>query len=119
MCVSNHRFVHVKAVPKMTVPVSTKTVKKINPQRERGSAGGARSGGASGKTSRQPEEKTGRRVTTERTGSRRSNSRPGSRVSGQRAERRNGRSITIGNTMDTEGTVEPLEGPMDDYEEWQ
>jgi len=35
-------YYYVKAVPKMTVPVSTKTVKKINSQQSRGMAGSAR-----------------------------------------------------------------------------
>lgn len=106
-------YYYVKAVPKMTVPVSTKTVKKINPQRERGNAGGTRSSGSSGKNSRQHEGKSSRKVTAERSG-RRGNSRSG----GRGEEHSYGRSITIGN-MEAEEPVESLEEPMDDYEEWQ
>jgi len=38
-------YYYVKAVPKMTVPVSTKTVKKINSQQARDNGAGAKAGG--------------------------------------------------------------------------
>lgn len=88
-------YYYVKAIPKMTVSASTKTVKKINSQT---------------RTSQQPRPASARSVVTERTraGGDRS---PG--ASASRSGYRNGRSVTIsGRTSSTgQGSDE------DDYEE--
>lgn len=82
-------YYYVKAVPKMTVSMATKTVKKINSQ------------------TRNP---SGRSVMTERTGGRGSGS---SRVQGSRRNYRGGRSVTI-NGQDA-GDLQDLD--TDDFEE--
>ena len=112
-------YYYVKAVPKMTVSVPTKTVKKINSQRDggggsrsgnagsRNGSGGSRSGGA-----RQP----GRNTPVERTAPPRNSSgaRPQNRGGGQRR----GGSMTVGNTGNRNLPEEPVENETDDYEEW-
>ncbi len=70
-------YYYVKAVPKMTVSVPTKTVKKINSQT---------------RSSQQTRNASGRSVVTERTGVRASNA---SRVPGNHGNYRGGRSVTI------------------------
>lgn len=70
-------YYYVKAVPKMTVSISTKTVKKINSQT---------------RPPQQPHASSGRSVVTERTGGRGYNS---ARTSGNRGNYRGGRSVTI------------------------
>nr|WP_297863761.1 hypothetical protein [uncultured Acetatifactor sp.] len=88
-------YYYVKAIPKMTVTVPSKTVKKINTQNVQ------RAGGRSS-TSRYEEEPGGRRVTTEKTaGGKRGNAvRQAQRPQNYRGERRNGRSVTIGSTYE-------------------
>lgn len=111
-------YYYVKAVPKMTVSVPTKTVKKINSQRESGGArsgsagarngsGGARSGGA-----HQP----GRGTAVERTAPPRNSSgtRPQNRASGQRR----GGSMTVGNTGNRNLPEEPMGNEADEFEDW-
>ena len=91
-------YYYVKAVPKMTVAMSTKTVKKINIRH-------ARNGAVPGRGAQEGYQRAGsqsrrggtdRRVTTERTVSARG------RYGGQRGmvrnDRRAGRSVTIGST---------------------
>lgn len=70
-------YYYVKAVPKMTVSVSTKTVKKINSQT---------------RMSQQTRNTSGRSVVTERTGGRTSGP---SRMAGGRSNYRGSRSVTI------------------------
>lgn len=88
-------YYYVKAVPKMTVSMSTKTVKKINSQT---------------RSPQQTRNTSGRSVVTERTGGRSSGS---SRASGNRGNYRGGRSVTISGrgVEDSQGDFE------DDFEE--
>lgn len=88
-------YYYVKAVPKMTVSMSTKTVKKINSQT---------------RMSQQARNTSGRSVVTEHTGTRASGS---SRASGNRGNYRGGRSVTVNSrgVSDDQG-VDP-----DDFEE--
>ena len=79
-------YYYVKAIPKMTVAVSTKTVKKINSQSQH-----ARTGTATGAGTRQAGQHRSVNVTTEHTPGGRKTS-GGSRSSGRR------RSVTVGNT---------------------
>ncbi len=82
-------YYYVKAVPKMSVSVPTKTVKRINAQQARSS---------------------GRNVTTERTMGSRNGGTSGARRT--RGDYRGGQSITVGNTdIDDDSLSE------DDYEE--
>ena len=93
-------YYYVKAVPKMSVSMSTKTVKKINTQHTRNGAG---RGAGSGYQARNPQAQrsgTGRRVTTERTGDRRGYGTARSTV---QDDRRRSRSVTIGNTDQNDG----------------
>lgn len=98
-------YYYVKAVPKMSVSASAKTVKKINTQRRPTASRGTAGAQGTGST---------RRVTTERTGAGRTN--PGRTQSQATAyNRRNdhpggGRSVTIGNSVTTKEST-------DDYEE--
>lgn len=89
-------YYYVKAIPKMTVTVPSKTVKKINTQNVQRTPAG-RSG-----ASRHTEEPAGRRVTTEKTAAekRGNGSRQAQRPQNYGGERRNGRSVTIGNTYE-------------------
>ncbi len=73
-------YYYVKAVPKMAVSVSTRTVKKINSQRAREAAGNVR-----------PSETAGRRPQTGRSAS-------GDRTVQERNERQSGRSVTVERT---------------------
>ena len=79
-------YYYVKAIPKMTVAVSTKTVKKINSQSQH-----ARTGTATGAGTRQAGQHRPVNVTTEHTPGGRKTS-GGSRSSGRR------RSVTVRNT---------------------
>lgn len=79
-------YYYVKAIPKMTVAVSTKTVKKINSQSQH-----ARTGTAAGAGTRQTGQHRPVNVTTEHTPGGRKTS-GGTRSSGRR------RSVTVGNT---------------------
>ncbi len=65
-------YYYVKAVPKMTVPVSTKTVKKINTQRARESGAGTRSGASSRPTGQKAASERGKTRTAQSTKSSRS-----------------------------------------------
>lgn len=86
-------YYYIKAVPKMAVAMSTKTVKRINTQHARGTATGRGTGaGYQGRSAQTPRNAAGRRVTTERT-----SAGQASRT-GRPNERRGGRSVTIGNT---------------------
>lgn len=109
-------YYYVKAVPKMTVSVPTKTVKKINSNRDGGS--GSRSGNAGSRNgspgsrsggNRQP----GRGTAVERTAPSRNGSgtRPQNRGNGHRR----GGSMTVGNTGNRDLSGEPLGNDADDY----
>lgn len=104
-------YYYVKAVPKMTVAVSEKTVKRINSQRTRNSAASGREAyGPAGRSGQgKSGQQGGRRVTTERTGSR----QRGYGASGRsaRGNYRGGRSVTVGSSQavdEQEGYDEPL-----------
>jgi hypothetical protein len=93
-------YYYVKAVPKMTVPVSTRTVKRINSQRTRETAAQA------------PGSRQGsRNVTTERVSSARNGSRTAARPQSRGGERR---SMTIGNASNMSDQYDENEN----YEEW-
>ncbi len=98
-------YYYVKAVPKMTVAVPTKTVKKINTQRNRTPAAAPRSG-----ASRQ--SGGGRSVDVERTGPDRG---AASQLQNRGGVRRGQRSMTVGNAE----RPEPVDDNVEDYgEEW-
>ena len=93
-------YYYVKAVPKMTVPVSTRTVKRINSQRTRETAAQA------------PGSRQGsRNVTTERVSSAHNGSRTAARPQSRGGERR---SMTIGNASNMSDQYDENEN----YEEW-
>ena len=94
-------YYYVKAVPKMTVSVPTKTVKRINSQR---------GGEGEPKMSRQP----GRSVETQRTPSDRNGPRAAARPRGRSGVRKGQRGMTVGNA---ESQMEP-EDNLEEYEEW-
>lgn len=98
-------YYYVKAVPKMTVAVSDKTVKKINTQRARNAAAYGRGTDDGEDLS---DQRTGsRRVTTERTASGRSRSRYSApKGSSGRKDYRGGRSVTIGSTQSESAVME-------------
>lgn len=113
-------YYYVKAVPKMTVSVSEKTVKKINTQRTRSSAvygrGGSVPQSRQGRTgqggtvqSRTGQQAVSRRVTTERTAS----GRGRSGAKSIRNEYRGRQSVTINSSQYEESTAQE----QDDYEE--
>lgn len=106
-------YYYVKAVPKMSVAMSTKTVKKINTQRSKGGLSAGR-GGTASQGGMQSGRGAGRSVTTERTasGSRGTYGASG-RPTGRGTGRNSGRSVTIGSAS-SEDIV--TENP-DDYEE--
>lgn len=110
-------YYYVKAVPKMTVAMSTKTVKRINTQK----AGAVRAGDyASGRTAE-------RTVVMERTatagaGYRSEQRSPAQRAAAQRVaargEYRTGKSVTVGSTEAvSEENTNSGNGAVDDYEE--
>lgn len=97
-------YYYVKAVPKMTVAMSTKTVKKINTQHVRNATAATRGAGAGypsrgtqyqSRSVQNQRDGAGRRVTTERTAGR---SSYGSSRSTGTASQRMARSVTIGST---------------------
>lgn len=98
-------YYYVKAVPKMTVSMSTKTVKRINSQRTRGAVS-ARS------TVSQQAGAASRSVVTERTVAPRNTYGAGAHGTGIRTQSR--KSVTIGST-DTESQT--ADNTSDDYEE--
>ncbi len=85
-------YYYVKAVPKMAVAMSTKTVKRINPQRSRGDGGN--------------------RVTTERTGG--TSGRYGASKTAGRSPYRGGRSVTIGSVSQEDPFEDLSEDDFDD-----
>ena len=93
-------YYYVKAVPKMTVSVPTKTVKRINSQRDRMAESEPRS-----RNPRQPKRDV------ERVGSRRGNARTGAQYRNGGA--RSGR-VAVGNVE----SQEELDIDVEDYEEW-
>ena len=102
-------YYYVKAVPKMMVPMSTRTVKKINSQRAREAVEESRSGAG-----RQPARSAGRGMATERTAGRRGGSRKASYPRSKNSGRRNARSMTVGNAGGAEDMEEYMEEYMDD-----
>lgn len=94
-------YYYVKAVPKMTVAVPTKTVKKINAQRDM--AAEPRSGGA---------RPSGRSVDVERTAPDRGGSRSASRP--RDGARKGQRSMTVGKAQKPENA----DADLGEYEEW-
>ena len=117
-------YYYVKAVPKMSVTVPTRTVKKINSQRVRSASQDSRS------AERKPAAKSadrgagagGRSVTTERTSYGRNGSQRGSyssarERSGQKGGRNTaGRSVTIGSTDNTRAEAD--DNSTDQTSEW-
>lgn len=100
-------YYYVKAVPKMSVAVSTKTVKKINSQHAR--EAGRSFDGYQGRSAQASRDGAGRRVITERTPSGQSgygNSRPT-----RNSDRRGGRSVTI-------GSISPEDNAEDIFDEF-
>lgn len=109
-------YYYVKAVPKMTMPTSERTVKKINSQRTSSATQSRRVAEARKSVdSRYPEGRgEGRSVTTERTGARRSYAEADSaRTTSRTGARTAARSVTIGSTS---SGAESGDG-SDDYEE--
>lgn len=105
-------YYYVKAVPKMTVAMSTKTVKRINTQHARSAAAGrSTSAGYQGRNVPAQRNATGRRVTTERTAAGRSSH--GASPTGIPNERRGGRSVTIGNTSSEGNSADDFIDPED------
>ena len=98
-------YYYVKAVPKMTVSVPTKTVKKINSQRDRTTVGAETRGGGAGRSERS--------VKVERTATGRGGSRTASQPQNHSTARRGQRSMTVGNTRKQASPNHDLE----DYEE--
>lgn len=111
-------YYYVKAIPKMTVSMSTKTVKRINshsqPSRE---APAARSGVSAGRGTQtrgtsQTSHPVGRSVVTERTTAARNGYGTGNRVQSRSGDYRSGKSVTMGNAAPVENG-----STADDYEE--
>ncbi len=102
-------YYYVKAVPKMTVQVSTRTVKKINSQRARGNPAEARS--AAGRQTARP---AGRGAAAEGAAGRRSISRQASYPRSRSDDQRKGRSLTIGNAENVEDYEEIMDEAMMD-----
>lgn len=94
-------YYYVKAVPKMTVSVPTRTVKRINSQRV-----------AAGETEARPSRQPGRGAQTRRTLSGRGGSGAASYPQG-RSGTRQGR-MTVGNA----GRQTEAEDDLEEYEEW-
>lgn len=102
-------YYYVKAIPKMTVSVATKTVKRINSQQTGGGAASAvRNSAAQAARGAQSTRASSRSVVTERTASTRD-----PYAADRRA--RTGRSMTIGRTENEKKTATD---DIDDYEEW-
>ena len=102
-------YYYVKAVPKMSVAVSTKTVKKINSQHTRAAV--RSSDGYQSRSAQTSRGGTGRRVTTERTSS--GYSGYGNSRTTRTNDRRGGRSVTIG-SIPPEDNVDDI---FDEFDE--
>lgn len=102
-------YYYVKAVPKMTVAMATKTVKRINTQHTGGGMPTGRGGAVASQNRGQSGRSGGRSVTTERTTS---GSRSAYGTAGRVSGRGNGKSVTIGST-----SVEDTGANPEDYEE--
>lgn len=105
-------YYYVKAVPKMALAPSAKTVKKINSQNVRNAAAGGRSAsGAQGRNGtgqiRSGQGSGARRVTTERTAGRRD--RYGASGSAGRNSYRGGQGVTIGSARPEDDLTEETE----------
>lgn len=105
-------YYYVKAIPKMSVAMSTKTVKRINTQH-------ARTGGRSYDTGYQSRsaqaygDSTGRRVTTERTST--GGGAYGGSQTSRRGDRRGGQSVTIGSIAPQDDTDDVFDGLDEQY----
>lgn len=105
-------YYYVKAVPKMAITAPTRTVKRINSQQVRGTGQNGRAAGQGEKKPAQESAAKGpgasgrtRTMTTERTSYGRNGARksyPGTQNRG--GSQRGGRSVTIGNTAESENT---------------
>ena len=100
-------YYYVKAIPKMSVSMSTKTVKRINTQHTR-TGGRSYDMGYQDRSAQAYGDSTGRRVTTERT-STGSGAYGGSQTS-RRSDRRGGQSVTIGSIAPQGDTEDLLNG---------
>lgn len=111
-------YYYVKAIPKMTVSMSTKTVKRINSHAQSSrEASVSRSGipagrGAQPSRASQTSRTGGRSVVTERTAAARKSYGTGSRTQSRSGDYRTGKSVTMGNAASAENG-----GAVDDYEE--
>ncbi len=111
-------YYYVKAIPKMTVSMSTKTVKRINSHAQSSrEASVSRSGlpagrGAQSSRASQTSRTGGRSVVTERTAAARKSYGTGSRTQSRSGDYRTGKSVTMGNAASAESG-----GAVDDYEE--
>ena len=110
-------YYYVKAIPKMTVSMSTKTVKRINshsqPSREASAVRSSVSGrSAQTRGAAQNSHPAGRSVVTERTASTRKSYGTGNRTQNRSGEYRTGKSVTMGNAAPGENS-----SAVDDYEE--
>lgn len=110
-------YYYVKAIPKMTVSVSTKTVKRINSHSQLSRAAvpvksGASARGAQASRTAQPSRPAGRSVVTERTAASRKSYGAGSRAQSRSSDLRSGKSVTMGNAASEENA-----SALDDYEE--
>ncbi len=99
-------YYYVKAVPKMSVAMSTRTVKKISGQSQyaRGTSAPARAAGSGAyrRSTQPPRGEAGRRVTTENTAAGRGRYNNASGY-GRRENYRGGKSVTIGSaSMDSD-----------------
>ncbi len=103
-------YYYVKAVPKMAVTMSTKTVKRINSQRERESAPENRGGAP-----RQGERPAGRTMNTGRPAAGRNGTPSAGRTQPRNAQRRGGRNVIAADTAEADFSGES----ENDYEEWQ
>ena len=101
-------YYYVKAIPKMTVSVATKTVKRINSQQTGGAASAVRNSAAQAARGTQGPRASSRSLVTERTASARNPRAAGGRT-------RTGRSVTIGRAG---SEARNAADDIDDYEEW-
>ncbi len=104
-------YYYVKAIPKMTVSVPTKTVKRINSHSQPSRTVPAAKSGASARAA-QSSRLAGRSVVTERTAGARKSYGPGNRTQNRSGDYKTGKSVTMGNAVSGED-----DGTVDDYEE--
>lgn len=100
-------YYYVKAVPKMSVAMSTKTVKRINTQHAR-SGGRSADMGYQGKSAQAYRDSTGRSITTERTSA--GGGVYGSSQTPRRNDLRGGQSVTISSIAPQDDTEDVFDG---------